>query len=33
MAVLVMSSLPLILAYALFQEQLVKGIMAGAVKG
>lgn len=33
MSVLVMSSLPLILAYALFQEQLVKGIMAGAVKG
>lgn len=33
MAVLALSSLPLILAYALFQEQLVKGIMAGAVKG
>ena len=33
MSVLVMSSLPLIFAYILFQEQLVKGIMAGAVKG
>ena len=33
MAVLAMSTLPLIIAYALFQEQLVKGIMAGAVKG
>lgn len=33
MSVLFMSTLPLILAYVLFQEQLVKGIMAGAVKG
>jgi raffinose/stachyose/melibiose transport system permease protein len=33
MAVLTMSTLPLLLAYVLFQEQLVKGIMAGAVKG
>ncbi len=33
MTVLFMSTLPLIIAYILFQEQLVKGIMAGAVKG
>lgn len=33
MAVLTLSALPLILAYIIFQEQLVKGIMAGAVKG
>lgn len=33
MAVLTLSTLPLVLAYILFQEQLVKGIMAGAVKG
>lgn len=33
MAVLTLSTLPLVIAYILFQEQLVKGIMAGAVKG
>lgn len=33
MAVLTLSALPLIIAYIIFQEQLVKGIMAGAIKG
>ena len=33
MAVLTLSALPLIIAYVIFQEQLVKGIMAGAIKG
>lgn len=33
MAVLLLSALPLIIAYIIFQEQLVKGIMAGAIKG
>ena len=33
MAVLLLSALPLIIAYVIFQEQLVKGIMAGAIKG
>lgn len=33
MAVLALSALPLILAYVIFQEQLIKGIMAGALKG
>ena len=33
MAVLTLSALPLIIAYIVFQEQLVKGIMAGALKG
>ncbi len=33
MAVLTLSALPLIIAYIIFQEQLVKGIMAGALKG
>jgi len=33
MAVLALSTLPLIIAYILGQEQLVKGIMAGALKG
>lgn len=33
MAVLTLSTLPLLIAYAIFQEQLVKGIMAGALKG
>jgi raffinose/stachyose/melibiose transport system permease protein len=33
MAVLILSALPLVIAYIVFQEQLVKGIMAGALKG
>ena len=33
MAVLTLSALPLIIAYIIFQEQLVKGMMAGAIKG
>jgi raffinose/stachyose/melibiose transport system permease protein len=33
MTVLVLSALPLIIAYIVFQGQLEKGIMAGAVKG
>jgi raffinose/stachyose/melibiose transport system permease protein len=33
MAVLALSALPLIIAYIVFQEQLEKGIMAGAIKG
>ena len=33
MTVLTLSALPLIIAYIIFQEQLVKGIMAGAMKG
>ncbi|MDR1419570.1 MAG: carbohydrate ABC transporter permease [Treponema sp.] len=31
--VLVMSVLPMIIAYAIFQDKLVQGMMAGAVKG
>ncbi|MCB9137074.1 MAG: carbohydrate ABC transporter permease [Caldilineaceae bacterium] len=33
MTVLTLSALPLILAYSIFQEQLERGIMAGAIKG
>jgi raffinose/stachyose/melibiose transport system permease protein len=33
MAVLALSSLPIILLYVFFQDKLVKGMMAGAVKG
>jgi raffinose/stachyose/melibiose transport system permease protein len=33
MAVLVLSALPLVIAYIIFQEQLEAGIMAGAIKG
>ncbi len=33
MSVLTLSTLPLMIAYIIFQEQLVKGIMAGALKG
>lgn len=33
MALLILATIPLILAYIVGQEQLVKGITAGAVKG
>ena len=33
MTVLVLSSLPIILLYVVFQDKLIKGMMAGAVKG
>jgi raffinose/stachyose/melibiose transport system permease protein len=33
MALLVLSSLPVILLYIFGQDKLVKGMMAGAVKG
>lgn len=33
MAVLTLSSIPLIIAYLLGQEKLIKGMMAGAIKG
>jgi raffinose/stachyose/melibiose transport system permease protein len=33
MALLILATIPLILAYLVGQEQLVKGITAGAVKG
>jgi raffinose/stachyose/melibiose transport system permease protein len=33
MAVLTLSSLPIILLYLFGQDKLVKGMMAGAVKG
>jgi len=31
--VLVLSALPMILLFIIFQDKLVKGMMAGAVKG
>jgi len=33
MALLVLSSLPIILLYIFSQDKLVKGMMAGAIKG
>lgn len=33
MAVLVLTAMPLVVAYILLQEQMIKGIMAGALKG
>ena len=32
-AVLVLSALPMIILFIIFQDKLVKGMMAGAVKG
>ncbi|MBR7514076.1 carbohydrate ABC transporter permease, partial [Mycobacterium tuberculosis] len=33
LAVVTLATLPLIVAYAIGQEQIVKGMMAGSVKG
>ena len=33
LAVLVLSALPMIILFIIFQDKLVKGMMAGAVKG
>ena len=33
LAVLVISALPMIVLFIIFQDKLVKGMMAGAVKG
>lgn len=33
MAVLALSALPMVILFVIFQDKLVKGMMAGAVKG